>query len=599
MADVKVPALLHKMSVSSQKAWYNKHNMALPGHLTGGEGKSAAQAKKDVGEINKAKANRLKMIAAAAKKVVQPMHMQPSSERVRAMRQNADQFGGGLGGGLDRNRDIMSYVRSGGYIKAGRLGEETSLDEARVNHREFATAGIMHPDMAHSSRMKTGNMTDFYSRKNGDKLHGKILSNDNKTVRIEHEGKVHKFDVRRSMPISMYKEEKDDREYGYEGDMAMSQLKSIIANSQKMHDMLEPDTDLPEWVQSKITLAEDYIVTAANYLQGEMNEESVKVFAKEEQTEMKDSTTMIEAKRILGLLRKEEVEAGMQYIEERLKSSDPAAKWIQDFVKSDNPKFKGKSKEERIRMALGAKYASKRRAEGVAEEVEQIDELSRGTLKAYVKAANQSINDIHNRNQPKPTGKIEIDPKSGHIEKVYTKKTLSDKDREAWYKRDGNVERAKQKLNRTSQRVKVKATGEPTLSAKRQNNEQVEQIDELKASTLGSYMAKSTADEKARREKGVAFSKELSAQTGMRFATPFDPKIHSKNASRSANRAVAIKKLTGQAKVNANEAMDPVGREDNDVNNDGKADKTDVYLSKRRKAVGSAIKNAVSRKMGK
>jgi hypothetical protein len=37
--------------------------------------------------------------------------------------------------------------------------------------------------------------------------------------------------------------------------------------------MLDPDTNLPEWVQSKITLAEDYIVTAANYMDGEMNEE--------------------------------------------------------------------------------------------------------------------------------------------------------------------------------------------------------------------------------------------------------------------------------------------------------------------------------------
>ena len=55
MANVKVPALLHKMSVSSQKAWYKKNNMPFPGHLTGAEGKSAAQAKKDVGEINKAK----------------------------------------------------------------------------------------------------------------------------------------------------------------------------------------------------------------------------------------------------------------------------------------------------------------------------------------------------------------------------------------------------------------------------------------------------------------------------------------------------------------------------------------------------------------
>lgn len=63
--------------------------------------------------------------------------------------------------------------------------------------------------------------------------------------------------------------EKDPGEYDYEGDMAMSQLKSIMTNAKTIHDMLKPDTNLPEWVQSKITLAEDYIVTAANYLQAE------------------------------------------------------------------------------------------------------------------------------------------------------------------------------------------------------------------------------------------------------------------------------------------------------------------------------------------
>jgi hypothetical protein len=70
-------------------------------------------------------------------------------------------------------------------------------------------------------------------------------------------------------------EAKEKQEYDYEGDMAMSQLKSIIANSQRMHDMLSDDTNLPEWVQSKITLAEDYISTASNYMQGEMNEEKM------------------------------------------------------------------------------------------------------------------------------------------------------------------------------------------------------------------------------------------------------------------------------------------------------------------------------------
>ena len=75
-------------------------------------------------------------------------------------------------------------------------------------------------------------------------------------------------------------EAKEKQEYDYEGDMAMSQLKSIIANSQQMHDMLSEDTNLPEWVQSKITLAEDYLSTASNYMQGEMNEERIDELSK-------------------------------------------------------------------------------------------------------------------------------------------------------------------------------------------------------------------------------------------------------------------------------------------------------------------------------
>ena len=37
------------------------------------------------------------------------------------------------------------------------------------------------------------------------------------------------------------------------------------------------------------------------------------------------------------------------------------------------------------------------------------------------------------------------------------------------------------------------------------------------------------------------------------------------------------------------EALDPVGKEDGDVNNDGKKDDTDKYLMKRRKAIGKAM----------
>ncbi len=44
------------------------------------------------------------------------------------------------------------------------------------------------------------------------------------------------------------------------------------------------------------------------------------------------------------------------------------------------------------------------------------------------------------------------------------------------------------------------------------------------------------------------------------------------------------------AKKTQKEALDPVGKEDGDVNNDGKKDDTDSYLMKRRKAIGSAMK---------
>lgn len=86
--------------------------------------------------------------------------------------------------------------------------------------------------------------------------------------------------ARKAMNKGLVKEEIKDQadagEYDYEGDMAKSQLRSIMANSKRMHDMLEENTNLPEWVQSKITLAEDYISTAANYMEGEMNEELIR-----------------------------------------------------------------------------------------------------------------------------------------------------------------------------------------------------------------------------------------------------------------------------------------------------------------------------------
>ncbi len=47
------------------------------------------------------------------------------------------------------------------------------------------------------------------------------------------------------------------------------------------------------------------------------------------------------------------------------------------------------------------------------------------------------------------------------------------------------------------------------------------------------------------------------------------------------------------------EAMDPVGKEDSDINNDGKVNKTDSYLKNRREATTAAIKKNIAKKRGR
>jgi len=49
------------------------------------------------------------------------------------------------------------------------------------------------------------------------------------------------------------------------------------------------------------------------------------------------------------------------------------------------------------------------------------------------------------------------------------------------------------------------------------------------------------------------------------------------------------KPMTPQQRRQIPEGMDPVGKEDGDINNDGKKDGTDKYLMNRRKAIGKAI----------
>jgi len=59
----------------------------------------------------------------------------------------------------------------------------------------------------------------------------------------------------------------DRGEYDYEGQMARTQLQTIYRNSKDLIGMISDEDNMPEWVQSKITLAQDYLSSVRDYLQ--------------------------------------------------------------------------------------------------------------------------------------------------------------------------------------------------------------------------------------------------------------------------------------------------------------------------------------------
>tara|TARA_B100000282_G_scaffold296860_1_gene280559 strand:+ start:1902 stop:2273 length:372 start_codon:yes stop_codon:yes gene_type:complete len=60
---------------------------------------------------------------------------------------------------------------------------------------------------------------------------------------------------------------------GQEGRMYRTQLAQMISDATMLLNMFEDETDLPEWLEVKITKASDYISSATKYLAGEKSRE--------------------------------------------------------------------------------------------------------------------------------------------------------------------------------------------------------------------------------------------------------------------------------------------------------------------------------------
>jgi hypothetical protein len=74
-------------------------------------------------------------------------------------------------------------------------------------------------------------------------------------------------------------------------------------------------------------------------------------------------------------------------LSEILKKSDPVGDWIRDFIDSDNSRFAGKSKKERINMALGAYYAAQRNESTAEVELEE-STVSASQINRYIDTEN-------------------------------------------------------------------------------------------------------------------------------------------------------------------------------------------------------------------
>jgi hypothetical protein len=62
---------------------------------------------------------------------------------------------------------------------------------------------------------------------------------------------------------------KENNEIDDEGAMAKGELRMIASRAQELISMLDDNTQLEGWVQSKITKAEDYINSVYDYMKGQ------------------------------------------------------------------------------------------------------------------------------------------------------------------------------------------------------------------------------------------------------------------------------------------------------------------------------------------
>lgn len=190
----------------------------------------------------------------------------------------------------------------------------------------------------------------------------------------------------------------DHGEYDREGDMALNQLHQIADAVEELHSILDAEENLPEWVQSKITKAVDYLDTARDYLAAK--DEQYAAHGEEPIAEKWDTETKVAASEKGKYAGKTKTELLKQY--NALKQSGPHKKGSEEYGKMRELAFAiraktgwGKVDEQQVdekavskaqQQAAGAALAAKR-GEAPASEL-------KGASKEMMKMSTKDLEDF-------------------------------------------------------------------------------------------------------------------------------------------------------------------------------------------------------------
>jgi len=146
----------------------------------------------------------------------------------------------------------------------------------------------------------------------------------------------------------MTKEGEDDPaekgEYDREGDMALDDIDTIESAANELQSIIDAEDNLPEWVQSKINKAMDYLDTARDYMAAQGNDQepiAEKAVSKQQQKFMGMARAMQKGEKIKGASKE------LKKVAKTMKPKD-----TEDFAKTKHKglpdKVKSKKKEEDV-----------------------------------------------------------------------------------------------------------------------------------------------------------------------------------------------------------------------------------------------------------